>query len=267
MSEGTTMDDANDARERPSTGGRRRCAFSLIELLLVVAIITLLTSIVLPSLSMVREHARSAQCLAQFHGLGIAMGSYHTANRGRFWPCTIRDHPQPGVNTYFWGTNTDPVDPSASPFLNHCDDNLALLWCPSMAWGTYVPQGHVSEPTTTYAYNSWFLDPGSYLWNPDLRPKLVEDLESPASLFVFNDAGIVDTWAAGGIFKNSTHMEPVTGTYVQTPTTHFRHLGMAGALCADGHAALFGLEGGRIEAPAYNLGFVGASNVPHYADR
>jgi len=50
----------------------------------------------------------------------------------------------------------------------------------------------------------------------------------------------------------------------ETPTTHFRHLGRANALTADGRAASFGLEGGVMLQPEQKLGFVGANNVPHY---
>ena len=243
----------------------RRSAFTLIELLVVVAIIALLTSILLPSLTAAREQARSVKCLSNLHGLGLAMSVYHTDNDGRFWRCTMPDSPVAGVVTYFWGTNTDPVDFSASPLLEWCDDDPASLWCPSLPWGSYVPQGHVSEPTTTYGYNSWYLDPASYVWDFSLPPKRASEVTGAGELFVFNDAGTVDTWAGGGVFKNSTHLEPVTGTFVQTPTTHFRHGGKTNALCADGHAATYGLEGGQILDDEHMLGFVGTDNDPHYA--
>ena len=67
--------------------------------------------------------------------------------------------------------------------------------------------------------------------------------------------------------QNSTSLDPVTmGTWGPnfTPTTHFRHLGRTNALCADGHAGAFDLEGGSMLQEEYNLGFVGADNVPHY---
>ncbi len=57
-------------------------AFTLIELLVVVAIIALLISILLPSLSRARESARRTQCAANLGSLGRACMIYAEANAG-----------------------------------------------------------------------------------------------------------------------------------------------------------------------------------------
>lgn len=54
----------------------RREAFTLIEVLVVVAIIALLIAILMPSLGKAREQARSAVCLANLHRLGHAVVFY-----------------------------------------------------------------------------------------------------------------------------------------------------------------------------------------------
>lgn len=70
---------------------RHRCypAFTLIELLVVVAIIALLISILLPSLTCAREKARAAKCGVQLRSLGTGLATYFTENND--WI--------PGVNT------------------------------------------------------------------------------------------------------------------------------------------------------------------------
>jgi prepilin-type N-terminal cleavage/methylation domain-containing protein len=55
---------------------RRIGAFTLIELMVVVAIIALLISILLPSLNKARENGRRAACLSNLHHLGIAFEQY-----------------------------------------------------------------------------------------------------------------------------------------------------------------------------------------------
>lgn len=234
--------------------------FTLIELLVVIAIIGLLVSILLPSISRAKDLAEASSCLSNLHALGTATGLYHHDNDGYFWPYMLPNRPTPGVKCYFWGTDADPVDPSASPFMNYCSNSLEYLWCPSFKWGTYIPQGwYVSEPTTTYAYNGRYLDPN--LNGTETRS--VNSIPRPSELFVFNDSAM--RWQVNGemIFQNSTYMEPVEGMWVQQPTTHFRHSGKNHSLCADGHAGKFGPEGWNLDT-SHKLGFVGTKNDPHY---
>ena len=244
---------------------KSQSGFSLVELLIVVTLIALLASILVPAFNGVKALARRASCVASLNTLGRAMGLYHADNKDLFWPGTLKNYPDPGMITYFWGTKSNPVDPRPSPFMQYCDYRLSALWCPSMKWGTYHPQGRVKEPTTTLGYNTWCLDPASYWWDWRRKPKRAIQIPDTSELFVFADAGMV--WRPGNqgsFFQNSMHLEPLSGPLKVQPTTHFRHRGTTNALCVDGHAASYGLEGGEMHDPTYNLGFVGVENYPHY---
>jgi prepilin-type N-terminal cleavage/methylation domain-containing protein len=238
----------------------RTRAFTLIELLVVISIIMVLTAILVPGLRGAKELARSAQCQSNLHDLGVAMGLYHAENNATFWPYCLNNWPTQGVRCYFWGTDADPVDIRPSPFMRACNFNRGYLWCPDLPWGSYTPQGSfVSEPTTTYAYNGQYLD-------KNLNGKSclkASSIPRPADLFVLADAAM--SWAPGDvtILQNSTYLEPVTGTWVQTPTNHFRHHGATNALCADAHTGNFTPEGWALDKTT-KLGFVGTSNYPHY---
>lgn len=66
-------------------------AFTLIELLVVISIISLLISILMPSLSRAREQAKSVHCLARLKSIGNAIATYENSSEGalpppRWWP-------------------------------------------------------------------------------------------------------------------------------------------------------------------------------------
>jgi prepilin-type N-terminal cleavage/methylation domain-containing protein len=93
--------------------GRFREGFSLIELLVVVAIIALLASIMLPGLSRAREYAYFSSCKSSLHQLSVGLLIYAGDNKGR--PCegynrcndgswdTGTMHRRLGCNGALWG--------------------------------------------------------------------------------------------------------------------------------------------------------------------
>ncbi|MFQ5807405.1 MAG: type II secretion system protein [Phycisphaerae bacterium] len=72
----------------------RSQAFTLIELLVVVAIIALLISILLPSLSRAREEAKKVKCIAQLKEIGHAMHMYFMEHN-EWFPFEKRNWPDP----------------------------------------------------------------------------------------------------------------------------------------------------------------------------
>ena len=71
---------------RLTSNDTQRDAFTLIELLVVISIISLLMSILMPSLSRARDQAKSVHCRARLHEFGTAIATYENAFGGALPP-------------------------------------------------------------------------------------------------------------------------------------------------------------------------------------
>jgi prepilin-type N-terminal cleavage/methylation domain-containing protein/prepilin-type processing-associated H-X9-DG protein len=118
--------------------GRR--AFTLVELLVVIAVIAILAALLLPIIGRSKESARAAVCLSNLHQVGIALQIYVQENNNKL--PVMRDI---STDAAVAATNTFP---SIQNVLAAQLGNTNVLRCPS-------DLSHFFESTgSSYAWNS-----------------------------------------------------------------------------------------------------------------
>lgn len=86
-----------------------RRAFTLVELLLVIAIIGILAALLLPAVQQARQSARRTQCKNNLKQMGTALHGYHTA-RGSFPAGIVSQLANPSWTYVTGDTNSFPQD-------------------------------------------------------------------------------------------------------------------------------------------------------------
>lgn len=135
--------------QRLSTNGPRK-AFTLIEVLVVVAIIALLVAVLLPSLARARDQARLSVCLSNIRGLATGCMIYATESQGRF-PGAGRYCDWLGKNNYDGVTKfgRTPID---GTIYKQVGRQNQLYLCPSDPLGTRKVYYSTGYESTFHSY-------------------------------------------------------------------------------------------------------------------
>jgi len=130
-----------------------RRAFTLVEMLLVVALIALLISMLLPQLNRARESARRAQCANNLHQSHLGFVNYSFDNR-TFYPDSKRD--DGGQHTGYLST------PIYNALLKAVGDNNLIFLCPNQkpSFQGYLLAG--STPPNGLGYRPGYIYLGGF---------------------------------------------------------------------------------------------------------
>ncbi|MBQ6474513.1 MAG: DUF1559 domain-containing protein [Victivallales bacterium] len=206
----------------------RQFTFTLIELLIVIAIIAILAAMLLPALSKARDKARAVQCINQVRSLGTFLLEYENDTEGFFPPHWASSFSYAGI-LYNEKYMTDP----------------RILRCPMI---------HMSP------YNDWGKQPGSWASNNDHQRAIdygynyrnlgglestkagfkVHQVKSPSQTIILGDT-LNNYRALQGAFWGrhllSDYFHSGAMTNDTSGVVDLRHLGAASIAWVDGHVS------------------------------
>ena len=215
-------------------------AFTLIELMVVIAIISLLAGILLPSLSTARKLARSTDCKCNLGSLGLAVQQY--ANEwDSYPPAWVIGSPVSiaWCGGYYTNGGVSYMDVTKSmlwPFLQQ----KGMLTCKEFNAPKvkYAGSGQISG----YGINCQYVagDPvidlkdGQSGMSSCAKPARAGKIASPGTTILFADCARVKQ----GTLNEEIFIYPLykyNSTTKNYATFHFRHLETANAAYCDGH--------------------------------
>jgi prepilin-type N-terminal cleavage/methylation domain-containing protein/prepilin-type processing-associated H-X9-DG protein len=235
-------------------GMRRRTGFTLIEILVVIAIIAILAGLLFSAMGRVRENGRKGACISNLKQLGIAVSLY-IQPYDETMPLRYADF-EPANNQFDPGNGEKGWAQTLQPFIQ----NTQVFGCPSAGTGI------TSDPNTSfvdYAYNNALA-----YQSPSIQSRTLADIKSPELTILFLETPPGN--AANARPTNLNQSGLITGANALTDTALARHNNGSCFVFVDGHAkwysAVNDTESSKIYAADTRFNQSGESPTFHATD-
>jgi len=215
----------------------RSRGFTLVELLVVIGIIALLVAILLPTLAIAQESAKTVTCLSNLRQMTISAICYADSYHGSY-PIAycLTERTADSSRLVEWDFVTVRDFSSSPPAVTV---SPGLLWegrgsgkiqqCPSFEGKS----NSLADPYTGYNYNTSYIGHGAL--ESVVKPAKLSDVKRPARCALFGDG----QWSGGANkFMRAPFPNPgdASCTARAAGTQGFRHRGRTNVAFCDGHA-------------------------------
>lgn len=201
----------------------RTTGFTLVELLVVVAIIAILIGLLLPAVQASRAAARRTQCASNLRQVGLAIGQFCDAHRGRF-PET--SHNEGDDEARSWISTIDPFTEGVDA-IRICPDDPQSLERLDARLTSYVMNAYLTdEPPSLAVTNLNKLRATS-------KTVAVFEIADQKAAIIENDHTHNHEWFTPLTVANHEVFEKIRGDVAVE-----RHAGASHFLFADWHVAL-----------------------------
>lgn len=212
--------------------------FTLVELLVVIAVVAMLAGVLVPALRAGAAASRSAACRSNLRQLFLAAETYSQRSAGRY-PVAVRyEQGDEGFETIAWDWRHAPDEPpSPGPLWGGVDPDR-VQQCPDCTENSTFGD----DPFTGYNYNTTFIGGEAVFPNlgwASVRPGLPRTLwRRTTETAVFGDGG----WKGGANKFMRAPLNTVEGNLhtVYAGGQAFRHRGRTNVAYLDGHVGAVG---------------------------
>jgi len=210
----------------------RPSAFTLIEMLVVISIITLLIAITQPSLGKSKENARRALCASQVRQQGIGMTGFANDSRQRYPQAVPTSHWPDGAMTQNWAQPDAPAG-QAILFAKKYVPDARAFYCPSnvhsqSSWASIDTGWTPNDWRNTYVHYPYWAGYRSVYDAGNMLARLVADGPSDsAERVIASDNITLDTGPAHFNSVSRNHLgefgKPAGGNVLRNDTSaHWR---------------------------------------------